>query len=286
MKMRILTMMIIAVALCACNKAQEKNNPNEIPLIFTATIESTPGSKATLDGMTPSWEVGDQIRINNNFIYAAQNAGTSAKFGAIGTETTGTYYTALFPASYLVWQGHNPTMFLLPDEECTWVEGKFNMPMYAISDDTNLNFKNICGVLAITVKDHQMSQVKRIRIYNPNKLMFGPFNVNSDGAMVLTDPVDPKIDVGLRRRSLIYTEPVPVYEESKVFYFPLAPQAYGTLKIEISEDGETFPYQLSTHPRANVVIERNKIYNVTFTDPRTTEYITVMPAELGNGDFE
>ena len=290
MRKHIFTMMAIAAALCACTKEEPSGNIKETPLVFKATIEGTPSAKVTLDGMTPSWEVGDQIRINNEYLYEADNAGTTATFHAVDQQTGGSAYEALFPTTYMRGQGTGGYMHwvknLPPDEEYRWEEGKFNMPMYAKSNDTNLYFKNLCGVLAITVKDHQMHQVKRIRVYNSTKLMFGAFNVNSDGAMVLTDPTDPAQAEGLRMRSIIYTEPVPVYEESKVFYIPLAPQAYKYIRIDISEDGETFPYQLGTGSGVNVVIERNKIYNVTFTDPRITEYITVIPVELGNDDFE
>lgn len=152
--------------------------------------------------------------------------------------------------------------------------------MYAESNNTDLHFKNLCGVLAITVKDHQMTQVKKIRVSNSDKLMFGTFKVNADGAMQLIDPVDPSQAVELRRRQLIFEEPVPVLEQSKVFYIALAPQSYKNLVVEISEDGETFPYRNGA--RGTIDIERNNIYPVTFTVQTTGQTLARISGHYEN----
>ncbi len=292
MKKFFFTILTVAAALCGCTK--DELLTNEVPsagedernetLTFTAVMEGTLNTRVTLADMTPSWQIGDQIRINKSYIYEAQNAGTTATFWATDQQASGSSYEALFPTSYMVQWGYgNPQMHFPPDEEYPWVDGGFTMPMYAKSDNTELHFKNLCGVLRITVPEHQISQVKRIRVYNTVKPMFGLFEVGSDGGLVLTNP-NPNPAEGERMRSVIFSNAVPVRDESKVFYIALAPQEYGRLRIDISEDGETFPYQLST--KYFVTIERNKIYNVAFTDPRSTEYITVVPAEYDDKDFE
>lgn len=286
MRKHIFAILALAAALCACNKEQPTNTD---PVIFTATMEGTPGTKVTLDGKMPNWEVGDAIKINKEFTYKAQSAGTTTTFWADGREVgAASTYEAIFPTSYVSgssWGG-SPTewVYYLPvDEEYEWVDGNFNMPMYAKSNDTDLHFKNLCGVLRITVTAKQMQQVKRIRVYNSKKPMFGTFTVDSNGALALDNSADTE-ELGLKMRSIIYTTPVPVFDENKVFYIPIAPKNYSYLRIDVSEDGETFPYQLGT--RGSVKIERNKIYDILFTDPKSTEYITVVPAELGNEDFE
>lgn len=96
MKKHIFTLMALAATLCACNKEQmiesEVIDPvvePSAPLVFTATMEGAPASKATFDNTAKcaSWEVGDQIFING-FDYTAKSAGTSSEFNVIGGSRT------------------------------------------------------------------------------------------------------------------------------------------------------------------------------------------------------
>lgn len=292
MTKRILALAAVAVTLCSCDKVH--NGASDVNLngeetIFTATIESMPTTKATIDGLTPSWEVGDLIRINTHYVYEAQSVGTKSDFYVVSysQKVKGDSFEAIFPWNYMQWQGSDSYFYFSPDEGYEWQPGKFNMPMYAKSDNTELNFMNICGVLKISVDAHIMTQVKSIMVSNPNKLMNGSFIVSPEGDMVLNDPTDPMQYQYLRRRKIVFTDPVPVSDESKDFYFPLAPQTYDSLKIEISEDDATFPYHLSTKKDVHINIKRNQIYNVVFTNPDSTEYLDINRSSgLGNDDFE
>lgn len=128
MKKIFFVLIALTLVFCACNKEQTTNIEKRNPLVFKAVIEGSPESKVTLDGRIPKWEVGDSIRINNNYIYKAQEAGYTSTFVAAGEEAGDAPYKALFPAAYSVQWG-TPTMFFPPDDACPWVEGRFRMPM-------------------------------------------------------------------------------------------------------------------------------------------------------------
>lgn len=91
-------------------------------------------------------------------------------------------HIAYFPASLYIGGAALPA-----EISETWVDGKFNMPMYATSTTTDLSFKNLCGVLKITIKSDQIAAVKRIRVRSANKAVSGPFTVDANNAAVLSD---------------------------------------------------------------------------------------------------
>lgn len=175
------------------------------------------------------------------------------KFVVAESETLESPYTAYFPAD-LYQQEH---VVLPANITETWADGKFNMPMYAHSESTNLQFKNLCGVLKVIVKNDRLSEVKGIRVSSANKATSGAFTVNSDNAAVLTNPTNPANTV-----TVTYTEAVPTTAEGTVFYVAIPAQTYRGLKIELSADGENFTKTITTKEDADIVVERNKIYPI------------------------
>ena len=120
---------------------------------FFATIEDA-GTKTVLDGQKVNWEVGDMINING-VAYRASAVGTNATqatFEKTGdTPAAGSTFDAYYPAS--IYDGTTAT---LPATQA-YEEGKIsNLPMYAHSDSHDLVFKNLCGVLKITVPQSVM----------------------------------------------------------------------------------------------------------------------------------
>lgn len=147
----------------------------------------------------------------------------------------------------------------------TWADGKFNMPMYATSTTTDLAFKNLCGVLKITVKSDQIAAVKNIRVSSANKAVSGTFTVNDNNAAVLVRP-----SAVINTLKVTYTDAVPTTAEGKVFYVAVPAQTYQKLKIELDADGSGFTKSMTTKAGTNITVERNKIYPITFADNATT----------------
>ncbi|MBQ0080114.1 MAG: hypothetical protein KBS95_00995 [Alistipes sp.] len=166
-------------------------------------------------------------------------------------------YLAYFPSNL-----YNGTSTTLPSEISEkWSEEKFNMPMYAYSTDTNLEFKNLCGVLKITVKDDLIASIKRIRVRSANKAMSGKFVVDKNYKAVLNDASATNNTI-----TITYTEAIQTDASGKVFYVAVPAQTYQELQIELDPDGTRFITSMTTKASTNINIERNKIYPITFSD--------------------
>lgn len=182
-------------------------------------------------------------------------------------------FHAYFPASL-----YNGTTASLPariDEE--WVDGKFNMPMYATSGTTDLRFKNLCGVLKVTVKNDDIASVKEIKLSSANCATSGKFTVNAQNAAVLDNPDDYYQDL-----TLTYKTPVETDAAGKVFYLPIPAQTYRDLVIKISDgvDYHNDKY-MATRSGVDIVVERNKIYDIDFADNYQPPLQGTMSATIG-----
>ncbi len=246
-------------ALSSCSKenlvANEENGKEA--QVFTATMEDGITSKATFDQTNKCalWEVGDVISIDGHE-YTADQAGASSTFtGSGATEST---HHAYFPAS--LYNGGTPTLPANVSEK--WAEGQFNMPMYAESPDLNLSFKNLCGVLKITVTSAQLTSVECITVSSTNCATSGAFNV-TDKKAVLTDASNTANTV-----TVTYTDAVATDATGKVFYVAIPAQTYKNLSIAVS-DGTTTKVMTTTKDQ-DITVARNTVYPITFDGQPTT----------------
>lgn len=278
MKKRILALAAVVAALCACDKQQpiesEITNPvvesSAAPLVFTATMEGTPDTKAILDGMAPSWELGDEVSINA-MTYVTKNAGTSSALVPKDPKNPAVphygYYEAVFPTSFASWRSLGGsislTTYFYPEIVETYQEGKFTMPMYDKSYDNSFAFKNLCGVLKIIVKSSQIKKVKSIYIKSSNQYLSGTVNIVKNDDDSYKAVIERNPGAGFDRK-ITYTTAVPTTPEGTVFYIAIPPNTSNGLTIKLSPDGETFPVEMKTAAGRNIAIERNKIYPITF----------------------
>lgn len=258
---------IAALSSCSSDNDPIMGEPGKQALVFTATMEGSEGTRATYDSgkKCASWEAGDQISINGK-TYNARSAGLTTTFKAAtqGQEADGPIYNAYFACTY---DGNTAT---LPAEVSeTWADGKFNMPMYATSQTTSLAFKNLCGVLKITVKSNEIAAVKKIKVSSANKAISGAFTVTGDAA-VLTSP-----STIANTLTVTYTDAVTTTAEGKVFYVAVPAQTYQELKIELDADGTGFTKSMTTKSAADIAVGRRKIYPITFADNATTGYAAI-----------
>lgn len=230
--------------------------------VFTAVVEGI-GSRATINDLTPSWNNGDKIDINGK-TFKAKTGGATAEFEPLNyLEKTSAPYVAYFPTEIVSISGtpHLPNLYAV-----SWSDGLFDMPMYASSNTNDLVFKNLCGVLKIIVKSDQIASVSRIRVSSANCALSGDFTIENNAAK-LKNPTDATKGVEILLKS-----DVPIDAAGKAFYVPLPPQTYRGLKIELDPDDKGYVKSMTTKVDADVVIERNKLYTITFADntPATT----------------
>lgn len=244
-------------AIAVLGSCEKENNPvqggDKEVVKFTASIENndTNDTKATLNVMTPNWEVGDVISIDGHE-YTADASGPSSTF--TGTGATEATHHAYFPAS--LYNGGTPTLPAVINE--TWADGRFNMPMYAESTTSDLEFKNLCGVLKITVPSTQAASVKSITVSSKNCATSGAFTVSGNAAVLSNS------SAVANTTTVIYTDAVATTAGGTVFYVAIPAQTYQELEIEVYGSGVS--KVMTTKAGTDITVARNKIYPINFAD--------------------
>ena len=178
----------MATLLCLSSCKKEENGK----VLFKATIESpAQQSKTSIasDGMM-TWRSGDRIVVfygtsatsmTGQSLLSTTSTGRTAEFTlALGNEPTGGHYYAVYPANIAGMIYHN-SINLPTSQEYHAAEGgkvQFDAPMYAYSNDDQLVFKNLCGVVRITLTAPKT--INRIAI-SANEPLCGQFTVSWNG---------------------------------------------------------------------------------------------------------
>lgn len=173
----------------------------EIPLdsetsgiTFSAIIEDETSTKTALSDKTNSigyyslyWTKGDAISISdgeNISIFTTESDGTSSgdftpQKGKINSDALA--YTAFYPSS--ITADHR----ILPAEQ-NYVRGNVeNFPMYAKSYSRDLEFKNLCGIIRLSLKSETTGAIKvsSISLSADNAGMSGNFTVGSKNQAIV-----------------------------------------------------------------------------------------------------
>lgn len=169
---------------------------NEVELPFTesecrltATIEGSPETRTTLGpeaygASKVLWSEGDclGIRIDNgdtfNSFALVEGAGTGrAVFSGYGA---GSKYIALYPFSSVKEIGDNEASIVLPSEQA-YTEGSFSSgsyPMVAVSGSSDLEFRNLCSVLKVSMTGHHTVTRLMFRSNDSSVKVSGPATVS------------------------------------------------------------------------------------------------------------
>ena len=188
MKKIILLMAAMSIVLCLSSCKKEENGK----VLFKATIENpAQQSKTSIasNGMM-TWRSGDRIVVfygtsatsmTGQSLLSTTSIGRTAEFTlALGNEPTGGHYYAVYPANIAGMIYHN-SINLPTSQEYHAAEGgkvQFDAPMYAYSNDDQLVFKNLCGVVRITLTTPKA--ISRI-VVSANEPLCGQFTVNWNG---------------------------------------------------------------------------------------------------------
>lgn len=184
-----------AAMMISCDK-------NELQQSFAGSSDSFYGSidnvmtKTTLTADDKiNWEAGDEIDINGTTFVATPDASNAAK--AVFDKKSGSdpalvsgKYNAYYPASLVV--DGVPTLPAVQTYSATSIAGV--NPMYAQSADQNLSFKNICGLLEISLKGNKT--ITSIEVSSDNLGMSGAFTVDADNNAVVTGDAPVVLDCG------------------------------------------------------------------------------------------
>ena len=271
MKRNILKAACAAIAIIAIVSCEDRIVvPEVIPslpvdkagIVFTATTE-TAATKTTLSQNGAMydvlWRSGDEITIvdgaANVGVYSTTSTTTSGTFSHKSGDVVATpNYTAYYPAS--MYSGGTLT---LPDIQVYTPGNITEAPMYATSSTSNLEFKNLCGILRLNITTSMSSQkVRSIGLLAGQKLS-GIFSIESDAAVITSSrDIDRYVTLDCGE------EGVDISSTPTSFYFAIPPGDYTGLMISVyTTEGLTQLKSLKSDK--TVKIERSAITDITLS---------------------
>lgn len=176
-----------------------------------------------------SWLAGDEIAISDGSTTAVYTATASSKTATFvkksgSVSNTATKYSAFYPSTI------TPSSKNLPATQ-EYVYGNVkNFPMYAESSDHNLEFKNLCGILRLSLKNTDSDRdiaVKSISVSVSGKGLSGNFTIDSSKAAVVS---------GTDGVVLNCASPVTLGYVEKDFNIVVPKGIYSAMKIKITTD--------------------------------------------------
>ena len=201
-----------------------------------------------------NWDDTDVISVNGVKYLAKpdENDARIAVFDKI--DPTKPSPTAPFIAFYPegIWNNGKP---VLPQIQHYTAENNFGNinPMYAESNTSELSFKNICGILELTIKGTE--KVTSIYISDEKLGMSGPLSIDSNYNAVVSGIQGVTLDCG---------NGVTLDESGKKFYIAIPAGEYAKLNIRVcTSDGKVF----ETTAKSKAKVSRNVIYGIDLGTP-------------------
>ena len=253
----------MALGVASCQK--EDQNVTH----FTAKMEQAcPQDKTVHDTASNllTWASGDQVKIFassgamlwNTVAPAVPHTDdpTWADFYAITVLGPGPY-RALYPAS--IASNYNSVILLtLPAEQASVAGELTGFPMFSYSETTELQFKNLCGVLKFHLEQEDV-EISRIELTADNGSLSGEFQLDgTNDAPTLTTYANGTASSAV---ALTCSTPQGIGGSGHDFfiYLPVSPAAGYDLTLKMYQpDGSC-----CTKSASSIVVERNTIYNVT-----------------------
>lgn len=269
--MRKISTILIAGALMTWFSSCDKNEA--VPSAgqpFTCIIAEQPepiepGLRTTLSesagGYDIHWVNNDLITINGVKYKAAGSSGTTATFNpnTVGVEAepndSSPIYEAIYPNT--IWeQYHNGTLYFSSGQ--TYVANNVSkLPMRAVSDDTDLYFKCLTGVLRINLATTSGSlTLTKIRL-QANVPMSDTFILDGDAAVCNSG----------KQGAVTMSPNVELTTTPTCFHFAIPANSYTSFDIQLTDGSDEIKYY-SLKSGSTIKVERAKISTLTLpVDP-------------------
>lgn len=271
-KLTLISAAAAVVQLASCNGNPLEDIDYNDP-VFHALTETESGTKTVLGkednaGNVPiMWSSGDEIIVTGDSrekacsYYKTADKNTSAaefrydrsKNGNRRTLKKDKWY-AFYPSSSYSFSGGEHIMEL-PQKQTYSPDniGEGAMPMYAVSDDDNLSFRNLCGILRIRLNSlKNRLSISRIKIASDKDLSGKIIRYSAqDGIGYLTSEGSSKASAWLEcpKNVVLFSDPAD-------FYIVMPPGRHSKFKIQLcGSNGVNFIYAT---PKP-IIIERSGI---------------------------
>ena len=259
---RIFIMLLAAALLVVTGCKKDKNNANgEKTMIFTAHIADD-GGKTTIDGTQMNWKAQDLIVINGKD-FRADKSGPIATFTGEEIEKVDDKYKAYYPKE--VWNEGTPVLPAV-QHYTTPLDLSGVSPLYAESEDNNLEFHTICALVKLNLKGNENVKVKRIEV-SADKDLSGAFTIDGNNEngfyakLSVTDAnnkgtADVILDCG--------NDGIALSSEGIPFYVALPAGTYGNLNFYVVVDANGV-WKEWTYKNVNKTLAAGTVYNSTPT---------------------
>lgn len=234
-----------------------KIDPFAPDMTFSAVIENQSNTRTELSDKTNganyytlNWTKGDAICISdgeNNARFTTENSGTqSAEFTLKEGELNDNafLYTAFYPSTI------TPDNMKLSAEQEYVTDNVKNFPMYAQSENRKLNFKNLCGIIRLSLTNEKSGsmQITSISLSADHAGMSGNFTIGKDGSAIVSS----NDGVVLTCKS-----PVTLYKNLGTnFNIIVPPGNYNPLKVKILD---TDKHEINLVSEGNIQVRRSGI---------------------------
>ncbi|MBQ9892502.1 MAG: hypothetical protein IJM35_05035 [Bacteroidales bacterium] len=251
------------VAVAACVKETVLTEPEGQTITsptFTATTE--PATKTALSGNDEqgyevNWQNGDQIMIfgaqSTYGVFTTESTTSSGNFTLTsGSGPKNPDYRAFYPATL---PRNNSYMSLQFPATQQYVAGNVaQAPMYAYSSTTNLDFKNLCGIIRLNLSTTQSGITVSKIILTADQPMSGYFSINNNTATI-TSSTAAGVTLDCGSGVAIGSEPTP-------FYLSVPQRDYTNLRIKVvTTDGA----RQSKVANKTISVTRSKITPITLS---------------------
>ncbi len=274
--------LICALMVFSCAKMDEPVNlpedPEEVPAVaatsFSACLEGPASDTKTSlsangDGTYKLlWVDDDRIKVTdgtNTAVYKTTSTEVKADFTYVsGTEPTGptfyAYYYGIksFSNNYFPVNLSTDNKFTINSSYSTyvaWVHDKFFNPMYAESSSTSLNFKNIFGVLKLSLKGTASDNIGAVAI-SADQPIAGDVTIVAEGSAFKA------VVNGDKQQTVRFTN-YRKLSDGLVLYIPLAPNNYTNFTIKVYNEDKS--QVCVKKAKAAFNIERSKLSSITLT---------------------
>ena len=261
---RIAYILLSVAAITACTKEQNTHiDSAEGELTFTAATDA-PLTRTTMNAAGEgawdiAWAISDQIRITDgtsNAVYKPTTAATRSPLSKYsGTAPTGPVFYAYYPSGYY---NVNTGVFSLPELIGSYTSGTFTgFPMYAQSENADLAFKNVCGLLALSLSGEGDDKIGRVNL-SANEYLSGPMTIVPDG-----DAWKAEITSGSKEVAVSFLN-YRKLSEGAIIYLPLPEGTYTNFTINVlsSKQGVSYAHKVATK---DIVIVRSQVTPITLS---------------------
>ncbi len=259
MKKVFLLIAALAAIVVSCNKSEmdeiDFTNGSDI---ISAIIESSKTKTTIADDKSVKWSEGDMFSIitatSRNPFTLSSGAGTTAGTFT-GTIPTDAVLGVVFPHNEENTISDNTLNVTLADE---YTMPESDVPMWGTYNNGTVTFKHLAGVLRFELNDIP-ADYNTLKI-TADKAIAGEFKATIGDNMQLA-PADGNTSADNKVITVKYTASA-VDNDDRVMFIPLPATTYGSIKLEISKNGEN-PVELLTW--LNRTVECGKIYTAIRT---------------------